>query len=88
MARRYFVTVLSDDPRALRALGKHGFDLFQATAKKTREGGGSIEGLVTLEEVEQLVEDGFKVLIEEESSKRARATETVEFAQWLKEMGV
>lgn len=89
MARRYFVTVLADSPRSLRELGELGLDLFQSTAKETADGKSAIEGLVTMEEVERLVDAGCQVLVEEESSKRARAvTDTVEFDEWLKDMEV
>ena len=88
MARRYFVTVLASDSRSLSELGGHGLDLFQATARRSAEGGSAIEGLVTMEEVERLVDAGYQVLVEEESSKRARATETVEFDEWLRDMEV
>lgn len=88
MARRYFVTVLSGDPLAVRELGTHGMDLFQATSRETPDGGSAIEGLVTTEEIEQLIDAGYRVVVEEEASKRARATQTVEFEQWLRDLEV
>jgi len=46
-----------------------------------------IDGLLTLEEIERLVVDGYRVLINEDADRRARArTETIEFEEWLKGM--
>ena len=87
MPQRFFVTVESSNRRALLELSKYGFDLFQATAKAIEEKQFMIEGLLTLEEIGRLVEDGYRVLVEEEASKRARARkEVVEFQDWLKGM--
>src|SRR5262249_53740574 len=44
----------------------------------------SIDGLVTLEQVRQLVGNGSQVLGREAASKRARARQTMEFRDWLK----
>ena len=88
MARRYFVTVLAGDPHSLRKLGSHGMDLFQATSRETAEGNGAIEGLLTTDEIEQLIDGGYRVVVEEEASKRARATQTAEFEQWLRDLEV
>jgi hypothetical protein len=86
VAAKFFVTVIAPDRRALAALSSYEFDLFHPTAQEKQEQ-FSIEGLLALEQVGRLVEDGYQVLVEEESSKRARArTETAEFRDWLKEM--
>ena len=62
---------------------KFELDLFQPTSKMTGNE-FTIEGLLTLEEVGKAVENGYKVLVEELSSKRARAgTETVGFDDWV-----
>ena len=47
------------------------------------EGEAVIEGLMTMSEVEQLVRSGYRVLVEEESSRRARARDVAELGQWL-----
>ena len=87
MDAKFFVTVIAPNRRALAGLSNYEFDLFQPTARE-KDKQLSIEGLLTLEEVGRLVEDGYQVLVEEESSKRARArAETTEFRDWLKEMG-
>ncbi len=47
----------------------------------------SIEGLLSLEQIERLVVDGYRVLVEEDADRRARGrSETVEFAEWLRGM--
>jgi hypothetical protein len=82
MADRFFVKVFASGKRELLQLQKFDFDLFQPTAR-VREGEAVIEGLLTLEEVERLVKSGYRVLVEEESSKRARVSDVVELERWL-----
>jgi hypothetical protein len=87
MERRFFVTVMAADERALRGLQAFDLDLFQPTARLTPEQQAQIEGLLTLEEIGRLVEAGYRVLVEEEMQKRARAREErVDFQQWLRAM--
>jgi len=46
-----------------------------------------IDGLLSLEEIGRLVSDGYRVLVNADADRRARAlTETVEFEAWLKGM--
>ncbi len=85
---RYFSTIVARTRQALRDLAEQEVDVVQATARDAGDGRFTIEGLVTIEEVERLVEGGYEVTLHEEASKRARArTETVEFEQWLGDMG-
>ena len=87
MARRFFVTVLAPSKRALLNLGEYDLDLFQPTAKATEQNEFAIDGLLNLEEIGRLVEEGYRVVVNEESSKKARArTEVAEFQQWLRGM--
>jgi hypothetical protein len=101
--RRYFVKIEAPSRRALIDLGTMGLDLFahstvvSSAMLRTRaaEGGLTeepvsllVEGLVTLGQVEQLVQAGYRVTVEEEAAKRARtALNVIEFEQWLKAMG-
>ena len=86
--RRYFVTVVARSRQLLRDLSGEDLDLIQATAREIEEGRCTIEGLLTIEEVQRLVDAGYEVVVHEEASKRARAqTETIEFDQWLGETG-
>ncbi|MBA3766901.1 MAG: hypothetical protein H0W99_07915 [Acidobacteria bacterium] len=46
-----------------------------------------IEGLLSLEEIGRLVDDGYSVLVRENDKKGGRAhTEVIEFDEWLKGM--
>lgn len=87
MSPKFFATVIAPDRRALMRLSQYDLDLFQPTVKVTEEKTHTIEGLLTLEEIGRLVVDGYRVLVEEEASKRARAQrEIVEFQDWIKGM--
>lgn len=87
MTSRFFVTVLAPSRQTLIKLGEYELDLFQPTATVTEQQEFAIDGLLTLEEVGRLVEDGYRVLVSEEASKKARAqTETVQFQEWLRGM--
>jgi hypothetical protein len=84
MADRFFVKVFAAGKRQLLELQKFDVDLFQPTARAT-EAEAVIEGLLTMDEVERLVKAGYRVLVEEESSKRARARDVIELGHWLQE---
>jgi hypothetical protein len=87
MANRFFVKVFAPSRRSLGQLQKFDLDLFQPTARVNERQEFTIEGLLTLEQIGQLVESGYRVLVEEEASKRSRAAqETVEFETWIKQM--
>jgi hypothetical protein len=98
---RYFVVVMARNADALRALQKFDLDVFAQTAKQAAspkqaatdkpstnsEFPFSIEGLLSMEEVEALVKDGYRVLVEDPAEKRARgASEVGDFSQWLDSM--
>jgi hypothetical protein len=84
---RYFVTVYARSADDLRRLQKLGLDLFAQTAKKARartEHPFSIEGLLTIKEVEALMKDGYRVLLEDTAEARShRSGNTIEFSEWL-----
>jgi hypothetical protein len=82
---KFFVRVIADSRPGLLKLQKHDLDLFQPTSR-TDGKEFTIEGLLTLEEIGRLVEDGYRVLVEDAASKRARAHQTVEFTEFLKTM--
>ncbi len=87
MVHRFFVTVIAPSRRTLSKLQGYDFDLFQATSKINERKEFTIEGLLTLENVGRLVEDGYQVLVEEESSKRERGqSDIVQFEDWIKGM--
>ncbi len=85
MERRFFCTIFAQDQKHLIALNRHEVDVFQPTARITEQQTFAIEGLLTLEQIARLVDDGYRVLVEEDESRRARAQEFVTSAeQWLK----
>lgn len=96
MPQRFFVTVIAPSLRALKNLREFELDLFLPTTKAGAPNIGArqdtkeqhlIEGLLTLEEVGRLVEQGYQVLVEDEMSKRARDhREVIEFSDWIKGM--
>lgn len=87
---RYFVTVYASSADDLRRLQQHGFDLFAQTAKKVRARVPqpfSIEGLLTTEEVESLVQGGYRVLLEDPVEARSHVSgQPAEFSDWLERM--
>lgn len=86
VAERFFVTVVAAGAQELRDLQRYDFDLFQATARLDAGDQAAIEGLLTLEQVGQLVKDGYRVVVEDEMEKRTiDRHEVVEFEQWLRD---
>jgi hypothetical protein len=87
MVNRFFVTIIAPNRRALSRLQEYDLDLFQPTSKINERKEFTIEGLFTLEQVGRLVKDGYRVVVEEESSKRERAKSGgIEFINWIKGM--
>jgi C4-type Zn-finger protein len=81
---RYFVTIEAQSREQLLRLAELDLDVFPVTARMEGEA-VTIEGLLTMPEVERVRERGYVVRIEEEASKRSRAHETAEFEGWLQE---
>lgn len=84
MADRYFVTVHVSDERELRRLLDYDLDLF---ASRRGEGAAdrTVDGLINLEDVGRLVDDGYQVLVGEPDTPTqprvvARADEWLEGA--------
>jgi carboxypeptidase T len=85
MAKRFLVTVIAQSKLGLSNLHKSGLDLFQSTAQVNEQKEFTIDGLLTLDEIGKLVDNGYKVIVREESSKLGRArTETIGFQDWIK----
>lgn len=82
MPRRFFVTVDTRSNRAWEELGDTDMDLFHATGYKRRQG-GRIEGLLSIEEVASLVDEGYRVTVVAGEEKRSRARDTIDFEDWL-----
>jgi hypothetical protein len=86
---RYFVVILARDAAALRALQAFELDVFPQTARGDvgKEFGLTIDGLLTMQEIERLVKEGYRVQIEDAAERRARGAENViEFPEWLQRM--
>jgi hypothetical protein len=87
---RYFVVIFARDAAALRALQKFELDVFPQTAKRAdvdKEYPYSIDGLLSVPEIEKVVKAGYRVLIEDPIERRARGAGNVaEFPQWLQQM--
>ena len=88
MAEKYFVQVGASSKEALAKLQTYDFDLFRHTAKQTPEKAYKIDGLLTVEQAERLVKDGYTVLVQQESTMGAQdASEVIELKDWLAERG-
>ncbi len=82
---RFFVTIFAEGKPALRRLRAFDFDLFDEPGAGRVDKHVSVGGLLTAEQAVQLVENGYRVLLEEPEAKRARAqTEIGTFEEWLK----
>jgi hypothetical protein len=85
--KRFFVTILAPTQEALLKLAQYDLDVFAATSHANEAREYVIDGLLKLEDIGRLVEDGYQVLVKHDSNAKARAlTEKVEFDEWLKEM--
>jgi len=84
--KRYFVTIIARDRESFLGLHDYDLDLVYGSARARDRKQPTIEALLTMEEVARLVEDGYRVMVEEESSKRARVRQIVGFDRWLEEM--
>ncbi|MGE0642252.1 MAG: hypothetical protein AB7P24_01145 [Nitrospira sp.] len=86
----YFVIIYATDPDSLRALQKFELDVFPQTSKRNssrEEYQYSIDGLLTIEQVEKIVRSGYRVEILDPAEKRMRAADNItEFPQWLEGM--
>jgi hypothetical protein len=87
MEKRFFVTIVSTKKQKVRFLKHYDYDLFREALKSKKDKEFTIEGMLTLAQIERLVEDGYKVMINEEASTRARGRpQVIDFKTWLSEM--
>lgn len=77
---RYFVKVQVPSRRDVRRLAALDLDLH---AVRDQAEGASVDGLMTLGQVQEVVRAGFPVLIEAEADERAHGRNVVEFDEWL-----
>jgi hypothetical protein len=73
-------------------LQQYNLDVFAQTAKQAgkeedKDYPFSIDGLLSIAEIEKIVKVGYRVLIEDPAEKRARgAGDTIDFPRWLQGM--
>ena len=83
MVTKYFVEVIASNKQQLINLQKFELDLFQPTAKSINDKEFKIDGLISLDDINKLVENGYKVVIKNESTKKTPAVqETTSFQEW------
>ena len=83
-SNRFIVTVIAPDKRALLNLNEYGLNLFEESVRESEQRELTIDGLLTLEEIGELVADGYKVLVKEETSTRMRMRhKVIGFEEWL-----
>ena len=84
MSTKYFVEIIASDQKKIVDLQKLDLDLFQSAVKTSKDKKEfSIEGLITLEDVNKLTQGGYKVLVKKEAPKRTPAVdETSSFQNW------
>src|SRR5215207_4026955 len=83
MVTKYFVEVIASNKQQLINLQKFELDLFQPTAKSIDDKEFKIDGLISLDDINKLVENGYKVVIKNESMKKTPAVqETTSFQEW------
>lgn len=85
MDKQFFVTISIPNRRLLSNLSKIDLDLFQQTLKEQkRKGTYAIQGLLSLQQIGEMVRQGYPVQVEEESAQRSRAhLEVAELEDWL-----
>jgi hypothetical protein len=83
MVTKYFVEVIASNKQQLINLQKFELDLFQPTAKSIDDKEFKIDGLISLDDINKLVEKGYKVVIKNESTKKTPAVQqTTSFQEW------
>jgi murein tripeptide amidase MpaA len=87
MTTRYFVVIISPNKQQLVGLQKFELDLFQSTVKSLDKNEFSIEGLITLDDVNRLVEKGYKVVVKKQSPTNSPAnSEMMSFSEGTKKV--
>lgn len=90
-ARRFFVSIEIPDRRAANRALEHGFDFFEEglevrTAEAKAEAVPRLGGLLTLEQVEQLVRAGIPVLVREDATPQLeQPVPSAEFDEWFED---
>jgi len=81
------VEIIAENDLKLRSLQKMALDVFQPSSKSlnNEKKEVSIEGLVTIEEIDQLIKNGYHVLIKKEAPSQTPAVKQIaSFQEWKK----
>jgi len=78
--KRFFVTIMAPTRQQLREVFGRGLDLF---APRSDQSGHRVDGLIALEDVGQLVEAGYQVLVSQ-SARRKREHRFIGAEEWMK----
>ncbi len=83
MADRFFVTISARDEQQFRRLLDYDLDLF---APRKTEDAYVIDGLISLDDVKSLVEDGYQVLVAESSVPKVERGLAARPDEWLQQV--
>ncbi len=79
--KRFFVTIVAPDSQRLRDVFGRDLDLFAA---RSDDKGHRVDGLITLEDVEKLVEAGYRVQVSEPANLR-RGHRFIGADEWMRD---
>ena len=83
---RYFIKLTAPDRQRLLSPASSGMDLFSHTLTVGNKGEATIDGLLTIKEIEALVKAGLSVTVLEEDKKRFHSQRFIGFEQWRAEI--
>jgi|GEM_PF-4510547 len=81
MADRFFVTISARDEQQFRRLLDYDLDLF---ASRQADEAYAVDGLIGLDEVQRLVEDGYQVLVAESEAPKVERGRPARADEWLR----
>lgn len=84
MKKRYFVQIRAEDRKHLRDLAGYDLDVFSQTARQSGEG-LVIDGLLAMDDVARLVEDGYQVTVMRpaDAVARGKKQQAVDVRAWM-----
>ncbi|MGE5662436.1 MAG: hypothetical protein ACM3X1_09350 [Ignavibacteriales bacterium] len=84
---RFLISVKTSERSALLKLHEYDFDFFQPTAKfSEQEKQFTIDGFLSVDQIRQLVTDGYEVLVKKRYSKQGLPrSENMSFREWIEE---
>jgi carboxypeptidase T len=86
MIKKYYVRIIASNQLNLLKLRTYDLDLFKPSAKKSTNNEFTIDGFLTMEEIEKLVEDRYKLSILGDPDKSFKArSDIITFQDWIKD---